>query len=83
MTLIADRSLFQPQRKRVQLPRGSTRVVFTWSPAVDGPVSRPSTLVAGVPLPTEPPSESTPPSSAEVSPASTEALPFQLELLHV
>lgn len=56
---------------------------FTSSLAVDGPVSRLSTLVAGVPLPTEPPSESTPPSSAEVSTTAPEALPFQLELLHV
>lgn len=76
MTFIADKSLFQP-------PQGSTSVVFTSSPAVHGPVSRLPTLVAGVPLPTEPPSESAPPSSAEVSSTSSEALPFQLELLHV
>lgn len=56
---------------------------ITSSLAVDGPVSGPSTLVAGVTLTTECPSESTPPSSAKISTTSTKTFPFQLELLHV
>ena len=55
----------------------------TSSLAVHGPVSGPSTLVAGIPLAIEAPSEATSPPSAKKSTTSTKTLPFQLELLHV
>lgn len=55
----------------------------TWSLAVHGPVSGPSTLVAGVTLTTEAPSEASSSSSAKKSTPSTKAFAFQLEFLHV
>lgn len=62
-------------------------ICITSSLALHGPVSSPSTLVAGVTLaigpPSESPSESTPRSSAEKSTTSTKTFTFQLELLHV